>query len=424
MRRGRSVLLLLLLSLLQAASGVARSADWPQWRGPTRDGHVGADEPAVQALPRERKPLWTVSIGGGHSSPVVAGGRLLFLDEDGRREVAHLLEAGTGREQWRTPFADRLEDEWGAGPRSTPLIDGDRAYVQSCSGEFRCLNLADGGVLWSLSFEKDYGVKFLGARGPETAVAARRGNNGSAVADGDAVIVPVGSTNGASLVCCDMRTGRVLWTAGREEAAYSSPVVAPLAGVRQVVYLSADSLMGFERASGRLLWRQPLRTFARRHAATPVVFGNRVVVNSHTFGMVCFEIARRADGLAAVEVWRNPDLRVNLATPVFVEGHLYSQGPARDYLCVEATRGEVKWSRTGFGQGRRDYASTLVLGENLLVLTEDGTLVLLAADPERYRELGRLQVSGNTWSHPAYANGRLYVRDGRQLSCLDLGAGP
>jgi outer membrane protein assembly factor BamB len=366
------------------------------------------------------KPRWRITVGGGHSSPVVAAGRVLYLDEDGTREVAHVLDADTGRELWRTPYADRFEDEWGAGPRSTPALDGDRAYMQSCSGEFRCLNLADGKVCWGVSFEKDFGVKFHGARGAESLVAARRGNNGSPLVDGDAVIIPVGSTNGASLACLDKLTGAIRWKAGNEEAAYSSPVIATLAGLRQIVYFSADSLSGFERASGRLLWRQPLRTAARRHAASPVVVGDTVVVNSHTFGTAAFQISRSGDAFTVTPAWSNPALKVNLATPVLAEGHLFSQGPDRDFVCVDAATGGLKWSHSGFGQGRRDYASTIVVGRHLLVLTEQGTLLLIAADAGRYTELGRLQVCGSTWSFPALADGRLLVRDGRQLVALEL----
>jgi outer membrane protein assembly factor BamB len=107
-----------------------------------------------------------------------------------------------------------------------------------------------------------------------------------------------------------------------------------------------------------------------------------------------------------------------------VDGHLYCQGASKVYVCVDANTGKLKWTQPGFGLGRKDYASTIATGKNLLVLTEDGNLLLLAANPEKYTELGRVQVCGNTWSHPAYANGRLFVRDGRSLQCFDLAEKP
>jgi outer membrane protein assembly factor BamB len=148
--------------------------------------------------------------------------------------------------------------------------------------------------------------------------------------------------------------------------------------------------------------------------------GDKVIVNSHTIGMRCFKISKDTGGLKAEEAWANKDLKINLASPVLVDGHIYIMGPARDYVCVDADTGALKWSQPGFGLGRKDYASTIVVGKTLMVLTEDGTLVIVEPNPSNYTELARLQVCGNTWAFPALAGGKLYVRDGRQLVCLDL----
>ena len=395
------------------------AGDWPQWHGLTRDCRVPEAEPVLVSLPSDLKPVWKTPVGGGFSAPVVAGTNLVCLDENAKQEVVHLLDAQTGKEIWNVPFADRFEDEWGAGPRSTPFIDGARVYVQSCNGEFRCLGLADGKLIWGISFEKDFRVKFLGSKA-NSGTATRRGNNGSGVIDGDAVIVPVGSTEGATLVAFDKRSGKVLWQAGDEEAAYSSPLIAKLAGIKQIVYLSADSLAGYDPGKGGILWRVPLKTDAKRHACSPVIVDDTVTVNSHTFGTVCFKIVKLGDGFKAVEAWANRELKTNLSTAVAQGGFLYNQGADRDYVCFDARSGAIQWSQAGFGQGKRDYSSTILAGKNLLVLTEAGTLLLLKADAARYTELGRVQVCGNTWSFPAYADGKLYVRDGRQLACYRL----
>ena len=411
---------LLWLVLSWLSLNTASGGDWPQWRGPTRTGHAAADAPAVRALPAELKPVWKISVGGGFSSPVVAGDKLVYLDEQDGREFAHALEARTGKELWRVAYATASRDEFGPGPRSTPIMEGERLYVQACNGEFRCLNLADGQTIWQTSFEKDFGVKFLGSKARE-GTASRRGNNGSGVIDGNRLILPVGSPDGASLVCFDKLTGKVLWKSGNDEAAYSSFLIAPLAGTRQVVALTADALLGADVASGKILWRVPLKTDAKRHAASPVILEDSVTVNSHTLGLVCFKISKDSGGLNATEAWANKELKINLATPVAVGSDLYVLGANKDYVCVDARTGEIKWSRPGFGRGREDNASTIVLGHNLLVLTHEGQLVLMAADPGKYTELGRLHVCGNTWSHPAYADGRLFVRDKQgTLLCLDL----
>jgi outer membrane protein assembly factor BamB len=330
-----------------------------------------------------------------------------------------LFDARTGAEIWSTAIGAVYRDEWGAGPRSTPVIDGDRVFVQSCKGEFRCLNRANGNVLWGVSFQKDFGVKFLGSKADE-GTAARRGNNGSPLVDGDSVLVPVGSTNGATLVCFDKYNGKIEWQAGHDEAAYSSPVVATLAGVKQVVAFTADALMGVERKHGTILWRVPFRTFAKRHAATPVIWGDTVIVNSQTIGLVGTKIVGQGGALQAVPLWANEGLKINLSTPVRVGDYLYDQGPRQTYICADARTGETKWQAPGFGGHGTENSSTIVVGKNLLVLTDVGELVLIAARSDQYTELSRVQVCGKNWNFPAFADGRLYVRDARELICYDL----
>ena len=396
------------------------AGDWPQWRGQARDGHAAADEIAPASLPREPDFAWRLDIGGGFSSPVVAGGKLVYLDGQSGKEVAHLVDAKTGKEIWQVSYAEMYQDEWGPGPRSTPIIDGDRIYVQSCKGEFRCLSLADGKVIWGVSFDKDFGVPFLGSKAGE-GTASRRGNNGTSVIDGDRIFVQVGSANGASLVAFDKRTGKVLWKSQNDEAAYSSLMVGTLAGVRQVIYFSADALMGIKTEDGKLLWRVPLRTDAKRHAATPIIFGDSVIVNSHTIGLRCFKIVSEGGGLQATPAWANKDLKINISTPVLVDSCLYSQGPGANLVCVDATDGKLLWSQDGFGER---FGALVSVGNRLFVVTDRGQLVLVAANRAKYSELGRLQASGKTWNSPAWSGGRLFLREGLtsgwKLSCLDL----
>lgn len=401
-------------------AGSSWGNDWPQWRGANRDGHA-VGEAAPGSLPKEVKPVWKLSIGGGFSSPIVSEGKLVYLDGQDGKEVAHLVDAATGKEVWQQAYTEIFGDEWGEGPRSTPMIDGDRLYVQSCNGEVRCFQLADGKELWKLSYDKDFGVKFLGSKAKE-GTASRRGNNGSGVIVENRLILPVGNTDGASLVCVDKMTGKTLWKSGTDEAAYSSFLGVTLAGEKQVVAFTADALLGADLSDGKILWRVPLKTNAKRHAASPVIIGeDMITVNSHSFGLSCYKISKDSGGWKANEAWSNKNLKINLATPVSEGGHLYCQGANRDFVCVEAATGKLKWSEPGFGKGQKDYSSTLSVGGKLLVLTEDGTLLLIAPNPAKYTELGRLQICGNTWSHPAFAKGKLYVRDGRSLQCLDLG---
>ena len=401
---------------LTAVFSKAANHDWPQWRGPLRTGHAMAGSRVPEHLPDQPKVIWRIKSGEGHSGLIVASGRLIYTGAEGEIEVVYVLDANTGKELWKQPYAQLYRDEWGAGPRATPISDIDRLYIQSCRGDFCCFQLADGKLIWKTNFEKDFGVKFLGSKANE-GTASRRGNNGTSIVDGNAVIVPVGATNGASLVCFDKLEGKVLRKCGEDEAAYSSLMVATLDGVKQVLHFNAEALVGVDRETGRLLWRVPLKTNAKRHAATPVIIGDHVLVNSHTFGMICFNIAKERGEWKATESWHNNDLKINLATPVVVGDYIYSHGANKDFLCVGARSGELKWSREGFGE---QYSSTIAIADKLLVLADTGQLVLIAADPSAYRELGRTQVCGKTWSFPAFAGGKLFVRDARQLTCFDL----
>jgi outer membrane protein assembly factor BamB len=408
----RSVYFLALCLVLNAAS----AADWPQWRGLRRDGLTPETFPNLAALPDPGSAVWKIKIGGGFSSPVVAGEKLVFLDEDGKNEVVHCLDAKTGKVLWQMPYAQKFQDEWGAGPRATPIIDGDRVYIQSCDGHFRCLALENGKEKWSVSFEKDFGVKFLGSKANE-GTASRRGNNGSPVVDGASVIVPVGATDGATVVSFDKMTGAVQWKSGSEETAYSSLMVADLAGRRQVVAFAADSLMGMDRANGTLLWRVPLRTNAKRHAATPVIAGDRVIVNSHSIGLLCLKISAEGGGFQAKREWLNPQLKINLSTPVLTGNTLFSQGTSGQFVAVDLGTGRILWSKDGFG---KENSSVIAAGNKLIVLTDAGQLYLLEANPVEYKELASAQIAGKNWNYPALSGGCLYVRDGRELACHKL----
>ena len=404
--------------LVACSATLVCAGDWPQWRGERRDGH--ASGAGIPSLPKELTPVWKKAIGPGFSSPIVVGGKLIYLDALEGHEVVHAVEAATGKEIWTSSIANSEGDEWGSGPRSTPFVEGDRVYTQSMNGEFACLDLATGQVRWNFNF-KSYGIQFSTKSAEGT--AARRGNNGSGVVEGDYVYVPVGA-RGASIVCFDKQTGKEIWKSGNDEAAYASFVIATLAGTKQLVAFTAEALCGLDLKTGAEYWRVPFKTGAKRHAATPVINGDTVIVNSQTIGLVATRLVREGSQWSANPAWANKSIPINLATPVLADGHLYSYGAIRtkDYVCVEAATGQLKWKHDGLGLGKdqTDYASTIAVGRNLLVLTYDGQLLLLAANPEKYTELGRGQVCGKTWSHPALADGKLYVRDGRELQCFNL----
>ena len=407
-----------------ATSFSASAMDWPQWRGPNRDAVVKDPNHKLEKLPAEPKVLWKIDAGPGQSSPVVASGKVVFLDAQKDQEVAHCLDATSGKILWSVPVGPTVEfsPAYGGGPRCTPLIDGERVYAQSSGGEFRCLALADGKKIWGVSFGSDYGATFIGNKSGDPAAketaSRRHGNNGCAVIDGDRIFVPVGSVNGATLVAFDKKTGKELWRAGTDNTAYSSVMFGTLAGVKQAVHFTADALMGVDAASGKILWRVPLKTGAKRHACTPVISGDTVTVASTSIGTQKFKIVKKGAEFVAEKAWENPACKTILGTPTLVGKNLFTIGPTdhTDLECLDFETGNQVWSQRGLA----DYASLTVVNDKILVLNSTGELLLVKADPAKYEELGRVQVCAKTWASPAYADGKIFVKDEAHLAALAL----
>ncbi len=401
--------------VLLVCSSVA--ADWPQWRGPERTGHVPAGQPVPQTLPAEPKAVWRVPVGGGFASPVLSGGRVFHLDDQEGTEVAHAVDAATGKELWSAKIFSSHQDGFGIGPRCTPVADGGKVFVQSAKGEFQCLDAATGKVVWRKNFVDDFGAIYIGEKGT-AAGASRHGATGSPIIDGDRIIAQVGSAQGASIVAFQKTTGEVMWKSQDDQTAYAAPIIATVGGVRQFITFTSEALFGLDPADGKLLWRTPAVTRLGRNVTTPNVWRDLVIVASHQLGLVATRVTK--DG--ASEAWVNKKLTINFSSPVVVGDHLYGLGPAKNLICVEAASGKVAWEKAALTHtdGSRAEAAFLVMGKNILALTDGGELVLFAADPSACKELGRTQACGLTWCNPAYADGRLYLRDAKELVCLEL----
>lgn len=390
------------------------AADWPRWRGPANDGHAPAGSIALEALPPEASFPWQVPAGEGLASPVVAHGRVFAFDNQDGQETLRALSVDTGRELWRAPVDAPFSDSQGpTGPRNTPVVDDDVVYAVSCRGELQCRSTADGALLWRTSFVKDHQAVFIGESGSAPG-ASRHGNNGSPLVDGEHLLVNVGGTNGAGVVCFAKRTGAVVWKSTSDQAGYAPPVVAELHGERQVLSFTAAGLVGLRRSDGLERWRFPIRTGFARHVTTPVVQGDIAVVSSHQAGLFGIRITRDGDTWNAATAWSGKESAINYASPVAVDGYLYGVGPRKNLICIEIASGKLQWSRDGvfMTSGDKTYGGFIAIGNRILTLTDSGELVLFAANPANYQELGRIQVAGANWTNPALADGVVYLRDG------------
>lgn len=415
------------LFLLSFAPGSIYSNDWPQWRGPDRTAHVPAGVGVLKSLPDEREVVWEKKIGEGLASPVVAGGRLFYFDAQDGIETIHALDARTGEEIWKAPIDSTFQDRQGpAGPRNTPVVDGDRIYAVSCKGELQCLDTKDGKVRWRTNFTNDFGAVFIGERG-NIPGAARHGNNGSPLVVGDRLYACVGGLDGAGVVCFDKYSGEVLWKSQNDQAAYAPPVLATVAGRQQLICFTVEGVIGLDPDNGKLFWRVPVTTAYGRHVAVPIVWQDYVVVSSHQAGLIGIRISKSESGFSAEEAWVSQEGAMNFASPVRIDGQLYGVGPNKNLVCVDIATGKLLWSEEGyfFTPGGKAFAAFIVFPQQrVLMLTDGGMLVLFEAKASGFTELDRLQASGLNWCFPAYSDGKLYVRDGLKgagnLLCLDL----
>jgi len=398
------------------------AADWPQWRGPARTGHIPPSWTVPNTLPAEPKVLWRVKVGDSLASPVVADGNVFYIDNVAGKETVHALDVVTGHEVWSKELDEAFKDAQSTpGPRCTPVFDDGRLYAQSCRGELKCFSARDGAQLWRANYVADFGASFIGEKG-QAQGAARHGYNGSPAVDGNHLITLAGGTNGAGVVCLDKVHGRVAWKSGNDPAGYAPPVIATLAGRKQIVAFTCIALIGADTRDGTELWRVPLTTTFSRHVTTPTIVGDTVFVSSHEWGLTAVRVIPAGSKQKAERIWTSKEAAINFASPVAVSRHLYGLGPAKNLICVDAETGKLAWSQPGFtvADATKAHASFIVAGRDLLVLTDGGQLVLVAADPKEFREIARTQVCGRTWCNPAYADGKLFVRDTKELVCVSL----
>jgi outer membrane protein assembly factor BamB len=416
----RLLLLCLFVGFLNARG------DWPAWRGPTRDGHASPGDTVIEKIPAEPKILWRVKIGAGLASPVVAGANLVYFDNVDGKETLHLLEKANHQEKWRASIDAIFHDNQAAdGPRNTPMVDGDRVYAVSCRGQLRCLRVSDGREIWSVNYTNQLGATFIGETGNAPG-ASRHGNNSTPLVAGNYLYACVGGTNGAGVVCFDKMSGEVIWKSQNDPAAYAPPTLARLAGMDQLICFTAEGLIGLNPSTGTLYWRAPIKTAFARHVTSPVWSEDVVVVSSHQVGMIGTRVSRDGNEVAARQAWSSKESAMNFSSPVSKGKYLYGLGPNKNLECVEITSGKQMWSKSGYFQSSADksYAGFVVIGGNVLCLTDGGQVVLFEANPEKFVEHGTAQVCGLNWCNPAYDDGKLYLRDGNkgpgELICVDL----
>ena len=393
---------------LTLAAGAAFAADWPQFRGPNRDG-ISRDTGLLKAWPSGGpRVLWKVPLGEGYSGLTVAGGRLYTQVGKGKDDLVLALDAKTGKELWRFRADAKFDNDMGGGSRSTPTFDGGLLYALTAMGKLWALDAKTGKKVWGHDLRQEFGAK-----PPQWGVST------SPLVEGNLLLVDVGGVDGKSAMAFDKKTGKVVWASQSDSAGYSAPIAITVGGVRQVIFFTGTAVASLSPANGKLFWRVPWRTDWDVNAATPIfVAPDKLFISSgYDTGAALFRITTAGGKPKAEQVWKSRDMKNQFSSSVLSNGVLYGFDNTT-LKALDAATGDERWKERGFGHG------SLILAEgHLYVLSDRGKLSLVQAAPGGFTEKSSFQaLSGKCWTAPTVANGILYVRNEEELKAFDVAA--
>src|SRR5262245_12217234 len=388
-----------------ALSATLSAADWPQWRGPARDG-ISRETGLLAAWPKEGpRQLWALNgLGEGYSGVSVAAGRVYTQGQRGGRHYVTAIDANTGAKVWEAVAGGSFNESRGNGPRGTPTVDGERLYTLSPDGMLACLDAASGKIVWSQNILQ----KFRGS-------VPSWGISESPLIDGERLIVMPGGRDG-SLVALNKADGALVWKSGTDGAGYSSAVIGEFEGVRQVIAMNESAVVGVRADNGQQLWRYTDVANQTANIATPIVSNGRVFVSTeYESGGALLKVGAKS----VSEVYFTRDMRNHYSTAVLVDGVLYGFNSAI-LTAMRFDNGAVLWRNRSVGKGSVAYAD-----KHLYVLGEDAILALVEARSDEYREVSRFSLKQSrypTWAPPVIADGRLYVRNQDSVMAFDVRA--
>jgi len=393
-----------------ASETEAPGLNWTDFRGPNRDGRYTAT-PIRTTWPRDGLPqLWKQPVGGGYASFVVVNGRAFTIEQRRNQEVVAAYDVQSGRELWTNGWTANFQESMGGdGPRATPTYHEGRIYALGAEGELRVLDAAKGSLIWRKNILTDNNASNL-----------QWGMSAAPLIVDDKVIVLPGGSRGKSVVAYSKSTGDVVWRALDDEQAYVSPMLVTIAGVRQIVVVSAARATGLTVDGGQLLWEYPFVTSMGINVAQPIVFkhnGNDRIFLSASYGTgaAVFELTRNGDRFQTKKIWENQRMKNKFTSSVLHNGFIYGLDESI-LACLDVNTGEQKWKG-----GRYGYGQIMLAGDHVIVLTEDGEVVLVRATPDRHEEVATFAaIKGKTWNHPVITDGRLLVRNSEEMAVFDI----
>ncbi len=422
-----------------AAASLALADDWPEWRGAGRSG-VWSETGILDRFPGEGLTYtWRVPIHGGYAGPVVADGRIFVTDfrrgeANKGTERALALDERTGKILWihESPVDyTGLMEPYAIGPRATPTVDGDRVYVQGAMGALFCLDTKSGVVIWKKDYVKDYGTE-----------VPVWGMVGAPLVEGKLLIALVGGAPDAKVVAFDKMTGREVWRALSSdfEPGYAPPTIVETGGARQLIIWHPQAVASLDPATGRQHWEVPFDVEMGLAVATPVFDDGRLLVSSFFNGSML--LALDAEKPAARMVWKGKSdseiktdgLHALITTPFFDDGHIYGICSYGQFRALDARTGERVWESLQPIVEKARWAAGLIVrnGDRYFINNDRGDLIIARLSPQGYREISRTklieptspasrrQMGAVLWSHPAYANRHIVVRNDEEIVRADL----
>jgi outer membrane protein assembly factor BamB len=398
------------LAITAAAFALATSVtisaqDWPQWRGPNRDGVVTAFK-APAAWPASLTRRWQIEVGSGYATPLVVGDRVFTFTRQGEDEVLTAYEAASARQIWRAAYPaafamNPATRTHGPGPKSTPTFAANRLFTLGMTGVVNAFDATTGRVLW---------------QAPAPPVQPQYHTGQSPVVEGNHVIVHVGGQDNGALTAFDVATGTIRWRWTGDGPAYGSPVVAELGGTRQVVTFTQQNVVGVDVATGTLLWRRPYTTQATTTAQTPVFHKDLVIESGRGNGFTAFRAVNRNGQWATDNVWHTDEVSVHMSDIVVVDGVAYGLSHLNrgQYFALDLDSGTVLWT----GEPRRaEHAAMSRAGSFIFSLEDDAELVVMRASRTGFEPVTRYEVATSaTWAQPVVSAGRVFVKDVSSLT--------
>lgn len=422
----RSTLTLVCSSLFTTAGISAQNtpAEWGQFRGPNSNGTVPATKVA-NWKDAQIKTLWKTDTPSGFSSFAVAGAKAFTIitgeTEGNTGEMLLALDVRTGKELWSKPLtvinkydgggdAGTPDNKGGDGPRSTPVVNGDKVYAIDANLGVFCFDTATGKQIWNRDVMKE-----------NSGVQIKWQNAASPVIDGD-ILLMCGGGEGQALLGLNKNTGDVVWKGENDKMTHATPILADIHGVHQAIFFTQVGLVAVTPADGKVLWRADY-PFKVSTAASPVVYEDIVYCSAgYGVGAGAFKISKDGNDFSAEQLWRRENECFNhWSTPVVKDGFLYGMFSFKEYgagplACVDIRTGKDVWKEAGFGPGQ-----AILAGDKIIALSDKGEIVVVEANPEKYVELKRDDVlDGKVWSYPVLAYDRIFARSTSEGVCLEI----